>query len=119
MARELMTQGEVGQLVPCAVSLGDEAGVARAVAGAALVVNLVGILAERRGGDFLRVHKEGAERVARQASAAGVARLPGWRKRMFLSNSKNRRARPGAYRDVWDKEDESQEAEEEELPSVQ
>ena len=71
----LQTQGGVGQVVPVAASLGDEAAVARAVAGAGLVVNLVGILAERRAGDFLRVHAEGAARVARLAAAAGVARL--------------------------------------------
>ena len=47
----------------------------RAVDGADLVVNLVGILAERRAGDFQRMHAEGAGRVARLAAAAGVARL--------------------------------------------
>ena len=43
------------------------------------------------------------------ADDAGVARLPGWRKRMFLSNARNRKRRPAAYRDVWEAEDESQE----------
>jgi uncharacterized protein YbjT (DUF2867 family) len=67
--------GEVGQIVPLYCALGDEPTVARAVEGAALAVNLVGILAERRAGDFRRVHAAGAERVARLAAAAGVARL--------------------------------------------
>ena len=71
----LRTQGRVGQVVAVRAGLGDEAAVARAVAGAGLVVNLVGILAERRDGDFQRVHAEGAGRVARLAAAAGVARL--------------------------------------------
>ncbi len=71
----LRTQGRVGQVVPVRASLGDEASVARAVADAGLVVNLVGILAEARPGDFLRVHAEGAGRVARLAAAAGVERL--------------------------------------------
>ena len=74
-AGALKTQGGVGQVVPVRASLGDEAAVARAVAGAGLVVNLVGILAEQRAGDFMRVHAEGAGRVARLAAAAGVARL--------------------------------------------
>jgi NADH dehydrogenase len=53
----------------------DQAGVARAVQGAEIVVNLVGILAERRRGDFMRVQAEGAGLVAREAAAAGVRRL--------------------------------------------
>ena len=74
-ARFLQTQGKVGQIVPLAAGVSDEAAVARAVAGAALVVNLVGILFERRAGDFQRLQAEGAGRVARLAAAAGVARL--------------------------------------------
>jgi NADH dehydrogenase len=74
-ARFLQTQGRVGQIVPLAAGLGDEAAVARAVEGAGAVVNLVGILAERTPGDFDRVHAEGAGRVARLAAAAGAARL--------------------------------------------
>jgi NADH dehydrogenase len=38
-------------------------------------VNMVGILAERRPGDFNRVHAEGAGRIARLAAAAGVSRM--------------------------------------------
>ncbi len=71
----LQTQGRVGQIVPLAASVTDEGAVARAVAGAGLVVNLVGILFERRAGDFARIHAEGAGRVARLAAAAGVERL--------------------------------------------
>jgi NADH dehydrogenase len=74
-AASLKTQGGVGQVVPVRVAFGDEAAVSRAVEGAGLVVNLVGILAEQRPGDFQRVHAEGAGRVARLAAAAGVARL--------------------------------------------
>jgi len=71
----LKPMGAVGQVVPLYASVTDEATVHRAVDGADLVVNLVGILAERRSGDFMRVHAEGAGRVARLAKAAGVARL--------------------------------------------
>ena len=74
-AKDLMTTGRVGQVVPLYVSLGNEATVQRAVEGADLVVNLVGILAERRPGDFGRVQAEGAGRVAQAAAAAGVGRL--------------------------------------------
>jgi len=74
-ARFLATQGRVGQIVPLAADIRDEGAVARAVAEADLVVNLVGILFERRSGDFARIHVEGAERVARLSAAAGVSRL--------------------------------------------
>ena len=71
----LKPMGAVGQIVPLAAPITDEAAVHRAVAGSELVVNLVGILAERRSGDFNRVHAEGAGRVARIAAAANVLRL--------------------------------------------
>jgi uncharacterized protein YbjT (DUF2867 family) len=71
----LKTAGAVGQVVPLYAAVENEATVHRAVEGAALVVNLVGILAETRAGDFQRVHAEGAGRVARLAAATGVERL--------------------------------------------
>src|ERR1700761_5019704 len=67
----LKTAGGVGQVVPLFSSVENEATVRRAVEGAGVVVNLVGILAERHGGDFQRIHAEGAGRVARLAAAAG------------------------------------------------
>lgn len=74
-AGKLRTLGDVAQVVPVAASVTDEASVARAVTGAAIVVNLVGILFERKRGDFQRIHAEGAGRVARLSAAAGVRRL--------------------------------------------
>jgi uncharacterized protein YbjT (DUF2867 family) len=71
----LKPMGGVGQVVPLYASVSDEATVQRATEGADLVVNLVGILAERRRGDFMRIHAEGAGRIARLASAANAARL--------------------------------------------
>jgi uncharacterized protein YbjT (DUF2867 family) len=71
----LKTAGVVGQVVPLYAPVQREEDVRRAVEGADLVVNLVGILAERRSGDFQRVHAEGAGRVARLAAAAGTTRL--------------------------------------------
>ncbi len=75
LANEMRPMGQVGQVVPLFASLTDEASVARAVEGADLVVNLVGILAEGRRGDFERIHVEGAGRVARLAAAAGARAL--------------------------------------------
>ena len=71
----LRPMGRVGQIVPMYAALGHEATIARAVEGASLVVNLVGILAERRSGDFNRIQAEGAGRIARLAAAAGVTRM--------------------------------------------
>ncbi|MEO8715522.1 MAG: complex I NDUFA9 subunit family protein [Acetobacteraceae bacterium] len=71
----LRVMGAVGQIVPLFASVTDEATVRRAVVGSDLVVNLVGILAERRAGDFHRVHADGAALIARLAAAAGVSRL--------------------------------------------
>ncbi len=71
----LKPMGAVGQIVPLHASLTNEPTVHRAVDGADLVVNAVGILSEPRSGDFQRIHAEGAGLVARHAAAAGVARL--------------------------------------------
>jgi uncharacterized protein YbjT (DUF2867 family) len=69
----LRPMGDVGQIVPLYAPLDQEALVARAVAGADVVVNLTGILSERRKNDFYRVHADGAGRIARLA-ASSVAR---------------------------------------------
>lgn len=74
-AARLRTLGDVGQVVPVRASVTDEASAARAVAGAAVVVNLVGILFERKPGDFQRIQAEGAGRIARLAAAAGARRM--------------------------------------------
>jgi NADH dehydrogenase len=75
LARFLMTMGQVGQVVPLYCALTDQPTVARAVEGAELVVNLVGILAERRAGDFERIHADGAGAIARLSASAGASRL--------------------------------------------
>ena len=71
-AARLCTMGGVGQITPIAASITDEASSARAVAGADIVINLVGILFVSRAGDFQRIQAEGAGRVARLAAAAGA-----------------------------------------------
>jgi NADH dehydrogenase len=71
----LKPMGAVGQVVPLYANLGNDTSVSRAVDGADQVVNLVGILAEKRRGDFDRVQAEGPARIARLATEAGVQRL--------------------------------------------
>ncbi len=71
-ARFLQTQGRVGQIVPLAAPITDAAAVARAVEGAEVVVNLIGILYERRAGDFDRLQGQAPGEVARAAKAAGA-----------------------------------------------
>ncbi len=71
----LKPMGSVGQVVPLYATITDDASVANAVAGADVVVNLVGILSESRGAGFQSVQAEGAARVASLAAAAGVGRL--------------------------------------------
>ncbi len=70
-ARGLHTMGRVGQVAPLAADVTDEAGVARAVEGAEVVVNCVGIL----NGAFEKVQAEGPARIGRLSAAAGVRRL--------------------------------------------
>jgi uncharacterized protein YbjT (DUF2867 family) len=71
----LKPMGAVGQVVPLYASVMNEGTVHRAIAGAEVVVNLVGALAETRAASFQAVHTEGAERIARISAATGVRRL--------------------------------------------
>lgn len=71
----LKPMGAVGQVVPLHASLAVEATMRRAVEGADLVVNAVGLLSERRPGDFQRIHADAVGALGRLASEAGVARL--------------------------------------------
>jgi uncharacterized protein YbjT (DUF2867 family) len=71
----LKPMGAVGQIVPLYASVTNEPTVQRAVEGAEVVVNLVGLLADSRAAPFEAVHTEGSERIARLAAANGVSRL--------------------------------------------
>jgi NADH dehydrogenase len=71
----LKPMGAVGQVVPLHAPATDAGAVARAVAGADFVVNLVGILAESRPGDFARAHVDAARAIAEAARTAGARRL--------------------------------------------
>lgn len=66
---------EVATVSGVEVDVRDREMVGHAVAGVTAVVNAVGLYSERGGETFVAVHVEGAERVARAASDAGVRRL--------------------------------------------
>ncbi len=67
--------GDVGQITPIRAPIQDQTAVESAVAGADAVINLVGILFERRHQTFAAVHDRGAQTVAAASAAAGVGRL--------------------------------------------
>lgn len=68
----LKTAGAVGQIVPIAVDVRDAEQVARVVAGADAVVNLIGILHPQGPWTFEAAHADAADRIARSAKAAGT-----------------------------------------------
>lgn len=67
--------GNVGQIAVIKADIRNEADLARAIDGAAVVINLVGILKPSGGRTFDAIHSEGAAAVARVAAKAGVDRL--------------------------------------------
>ena len=71
----LKPMGDVGQIVPWPADITRRDTVDAAVAGADVVVNLVGILYERGRATFDAVHAKGAGNVAEAAAAAGVPHL--------------------------------------------
>jgi uncharacterized protein YbjT (DUF2867 family) len=71
----LKPMGAVGQIVPLYASLSHDATVRRAVEGADLVVNCVGILAEDGRSTFTTIHDGGPGRIAAESAATGVERL--------------------------------------------
>ena len=73
--KNLMTTGAVGQVVALYGSFANPATIMRATEGAELIVNLVGILAERKTGDFQRLQADGPGLIARGAAETGARRL--------------------------------------------
>lgn len=67
--------GTVGQIVPFACNYADPASVVEAIKGAECVVNCVGILYERKKGDFRRAHVDIPSAIAGACAAQGVKRL--------------------------------------------
>src|SRR6188472_1740235 len=73
LALFLQPMGNVGQIHPVQANLRYPESVARAVAGAGAVVNLVGILAEDGKQRFDSVQAEGAHTVAEACARAGIS----------------------------------------------
>ncbi|HEY0212622.1 MAG TPA: complex I NDUFA9 subunit family protein [Paenirhodobacter sp.] len=67
--------GVVGQIEPVLCNIRDETSVRAAMQGADAVVNCVGILTGQGRNSFDAVHVQGAQLIARTASALGVDRL--------------------------------------------
>lgn len=75
LAGYLQPMGAVGQIQPVQANLRFPASVQRAVAGADVVINCVGLLAQTGAQTFEAVHVEGSRSVAKSAREAGAARL--------------------------------------------
>ena len=61
---ELKTYGCVGQIVPFQCDYGDQESIQAAIAGCDIVVNLIGILYEKRKNSFKRLHTDVPEMIA-------------------------------------------------------
>ena len=72
---ELKPCGSVGQVVPVACDYKDEESIAAAVAGASVVVNMIGILYEKKSKDFQRAHVDIARVIAQACTDQGVQRF--------------------------------------------
>jgi uncharacterized protein YbjT (DUF2867 family) len=75
LAGHVRPLGGVGQIMPIQANIRSPESVARAVHGAGIVVNLVGLRYERGPQRFRAVHVAGARNVAEAARAAGVEAL--------------------------------------------
>jgi len=67
--------GDVGQVVAVQCDYRDEDSIADAIKGSDAVINLVGILYEKRKNKFTRVHRDLAETIARLSKEHGVSQL--------------------------------------------
>ncbi|MGH8700309.1 MAG: complex I NDUFA9 subunit family protein [Burkholderiales bacterium] len=74
-AQSALRAAGLGRVTICSADVRDQASVAAAVAGADAVVNAVSAYLEKGDATFESVHERGARTVAREAAAAGVARL--------------------------------------------
>ena len=74
-ARSALRAAGLDRVTVFGADVRDQAAVATAVAGADAVVNAVSAYVETTGVTFGAVHERGAETLAREAAAAGVARL--------------------------------------------
>lgn len=74
-AAQLITQGDVGQIAGVQANIRNVPSIERAVAGANIVINLVGLLYEGGAQKFEAVHAKGAGDVATAAKAAGAKQM--------------------------------------------
>ncbi|MHB1110942.1 MAG: complex I NDUFA9 subunit family protein [Devosia sp.] len=75
LAQHVKPLGAVGQIVPIQANIRNAESVQRAVKGAQIVINLVGVGFERGRQRFRAVHTLGARNVAEAAKAAGAQQL--------------------------------------------
>lgn len=75
LAGHLKPLGTVGQIVPIQANLRNTDSVRRAVAGAGIVINLVGLGFQRGKQRFDAIHVEGVRAIADAARATGARRL--------------------------------------------
>lgn len=73
--RHLQPMGNVGQIVLRRADLSSEAALAETLRSSTTVINLIGILYERRRQTFEAIHAELPLRIARAAKASGVAQM--------------------------------------------
>ena len=71
----LRTSGVVGQIVPVSCTYGNADEISRAIDGADVVVNCVGILSENKHSKFDHVHTTVPKWIAEACAARGVARF--------------------------------------------
>ncbi len=74
-AAQLITQGDTGQIVGMQTNIRNRESVKRAVAGADIVINLVGLLYQAGAQSFDAVHVDGAAKVADAAKKAGASQF--------------------------------------------
>lgn len=72
---ELKTYGAVGQVVSCTCDYSDEKEIVKSIQGAYAVINLIGILYQKKKNKFSRVHAELSETIAKNCKKQSVEKL--------------------------------------------
>ena len=71
----LKTDGVVGQVVPLPTRLSNDASLTKAIEGSDYVINLIGVLFEKRHQTFEKIHAEFPGHIARIAAQCGVKQI--------------------------------------------
>ncbi len=71
----LKPYGKVGQIVPMLCDFNNQDSINSVIQGSSIVVNCIGILYQRRSGDFIRAHTEIPGMIAEACARRGVERL--------------------------------------------